>query len=71
VAQTRSGSSSEGGLLEFRHFLDDMRQAGEGETPRPVRTKCLIRRGRAYDLTVFISRADGEAHTHIVLLYDP
>jgi len=38
---------------------------------RPVHALCLRRRCASYDLTVFISRAETEAHTHIVLLYEP
>lgn len=71
VAKSRSAMSSQGTLQGESNFvLDDSDIAGPGE-PRPVRGKCLIRRCPSYDLTVFLTRADDEAYTHIVLLYDP
>ena len=33
--------------------------------------QCLIRRGRSYDITVFITRDASEDDTHIIVVYDP
>jgi hypothetical protein len=40
-------------------------------TLRPVHAVCLRRRCGSYDLVVFITRAQNEGHTHIVVLYEP
>jgi hypothetical protein len=53
------------------HLRDDVNDANDSQKSRSVRAKCLSRRCPSYDLTVFITRADDESHTHIVLLYDP
>jgi hypothetical protein len=37
---------------------------------RPVRTKMFGKRTATYDLTMFVSRANDEKHTHIILSYD-
>jgi hypothetical protein len=42
---------------------------GSGKS-RPIRALCLRRRCGSYDLAIFITRAQGEGHTHIVLLYE-
>jgi hypothetical protein len=71
VAQSRLATSSHGTLTESNHWMDDDTAAADAQQSRPVRSKCMIRRCPAYDLSVFITRADGEAPTHIVVLYDP
>ncbi len=37
--------------------------------PRPVRVQCLRETRASYDVVVFITRAEKEAHTHVILLY--
>lgn len=72
MAKSRSAVSSYGTLQgESNHLLDDFDDPNDPQKSRPVRAKCMIRRCPSYDLTVFITRADGEAQTHVVLLYDP
>lgn len=72
VARSQSATSSHGSLQgESNHLLDDHRDPADPEHARAARSKCLIRRCPSYDLTVFITRADEEPYTHIVLLYDP
>jgi hypothetical protein len=41
------------------------------ENDRPVRAVCLRQTCRSYDVVVFITRAEKEEHTHIILLYNP
>ncbi len=41
------------------------------QTVRPVRVQCLRQTCASYGMIVFITRADKETHTHVVLLYDP
>ena len=43
----------------------------DGVGPRKVRIQTFEVRSRSYDLTVFVNRADGDKHTHILLTYDP
>jgi hypothetical protein len=72
AAESQRSTSSFGTLQgESHHILDDFVSAADTNKLRPVASKCLIRRGRSYDLTVLVTSADGEQHTHIVLLYDP
>jgi len=72
AASSRSAVSSSGTLQgESNHLLDDFEDAVQPQKSRPVRVKCLIRRCPSYDMNVLINRADGENHTHILLLYDP
>jgi hypothetical protein len=72
VAKSTSGVSSQGTLKgDSNHVLDDFDDPKDPQAPRPVRSKCLIRRCPSYDLTVFVTRADSENHTHILILYDP
>ncbi|MSR79898.1 MAG: hypothetical protein EXS11_04145 [Gemmataceae bacterium] len=72
VAKSKLAVSSHGNFKgESNHLLDDFVDATDPQKSRPVRVKCMLRRCSSYDLTVFISRAEGENHTHILLLYDP
>lgn len=72
IAKSRSAVSSYGTVQgESNHLLDDFDDPSDPQKSRPIRAKCMIRRCPSYDLTVFITRADDEAHTHVVLLYDP
>jgi hypothetical protein len=54
-------------------FCDDSvgpPRRGASERPRrPVAVRLLVKHAEAYDLTLVISRAAGEGHTHIVLDY--
>jgi hypothetical protein len=72
IVKSQLAFSSEGNIQgESSHVLDDYRDVGETQKARPVRTKCLVRRSPSYDLTVFLTRAETETETHILLLYDP
>lgn len=72
MAASRLATFSQGTLQgESNHLLDDSSDSADHDRPRPVRVKCLIRRCPAYDLTVFITRADDEPRTHVLLTYDP
>ena len=72
VASSRAAMSSRESLHgESNHWLDDCSAAGDPSQLRPLLAKCLVRRCPSYDLTIFITRADGEPQTHITLLYDP
>lgn len=63
-----SGMSTEGGSLFA--FLDGT-DPGPPSKARPVRVLCLRQTCGSYSVVVFITRAEKEAHTHVVLLYDP
>ncbi len=65
-------SEVEGVSGEEKHFLSDneLAPAVPGKA-RPLRAVCLLHRNSSYDLTAFVTRAEGEKHTHIVLLYNP
>lgn len=73
VAKSRTGVSSFGRFPEGQEgfLLDDSSDPTGPNAARSVLTKCLMRRSRSYDLTVVLTRGDGEEHTHILLLYDP
>lgn len=72
VAQSHQAVLSEGNAgAEANYLLDDTADVSEPGRSRPVRVKCLLRRTRSYDMTVFISRAENEDQTHILLVYDP
>jgi serine/threonine protein kinase len=69
--RTSGGRSSEGsstGLVMTGWFADTIKP-GKFD-PRPVRVHCLMRRTPSHAVTVFISKSDGEDHTHIILAYD-
>jgi hypothetical protein len=52
-------------------LIPDTTPAGtKALSARPVRVQCLFRRTTSYAVTVFVSRADSEDHTHIVVAYD-
>jgi hypothetical protein len=52
---------------------DSLREVDDGGPggQRPVKTKMVARRTKLYDLTLVISKADGEKHTRIYLAYYP
>lgn len=52
------------------HIRDNGLPGGSYNALRPVRAECLISRSRDYFLTVFITQADSEDHTHIVVAND-
>ena len=33
--------------------------------------QCLVYTCRSYNVTIFVSRADDEQHTHVLLVYHP
>lgn len=62
---TRAGLLDEEALV---YSTDSTRPDGK---PRPVRVQAVGRRTATHDVTVVISRAEGEEHTHVVLLWFP
>ena len=60
-----------GGAGEAHVFQDDSVQPGAKSEPRPVVVRILVNRTKGHDLTLVISRAKGEDHTHIALTYFP
>lgn len=60
-----------GSAGEARVFQDDSIQPGVRAGPRPVVVRVLVQRAKGHDLTLVISRAKGEDHTHIALTYFP
>lgn len=66
---TSGGFSSEAGPASVMNVRDNGLESSL--EMRPVRVECLARRTRAYTVTVFISRADDENLTHIIVLYSP
>jgi hypothetical protein len=61
-------TSTEGGFLLA---LTDGRDPGPASKVRPVRVLCLRQKCGSYSVVVFITRAEKEAQTHVILLYDP
>ena len=59
-----------GGPGEAHVFQDDSVQPG-GKAERPVVVRVLVQRAKGHDLTLVLSRAKGEDHTHIALTYFP
>ena len=55
----------------FQLALTDGQDPGPASKARPVRVLCLRQTCGSYSVVVFITRAEKEAHTHVVLLYDP
>ena len=72
VATSRRASSHSGSLQGVATLvLDDEERADDSGRSRPVRSKTLIRRSPSYDATVMLTQADGEAHVHGTLLFEP
>lgn len=72
AAKSKSAIAKHGNMQgEENYLLDDFEDVSEIPKTRTVRIKCLFRRCPAYDVTVFISRAENEKQTHLLLLYDP
>lgn len=61
--------SSDSGPATNSHLRDN--GSSNSFDPRPVRVECLTRRCRSYTVTVFISRAENEDLTHVIVLYSP
>ena len=55
----------------FQLALADGKDPAPGSEARPVRVLCLRQTCASYSTVAFITRADNEAHTHVILLYDP
>jgi len=55
----------------FQLALADGKDPGPGSEARPVRVLCLRQTCASYTAVAFITRAENEAHTHVILLYDP
>jgi len=72
VATSRKAFSHSGSLQGVATLvLDDAEVPGDPGGPRPVRSKTLIRRSPSYDVIVMLTQADGEAHVHGTLLFEP
>ena len=63
-----NGTSTEAG---FQLAFTDGQEPGPASKARPVRVLCLRQTCGSYSVVVFITRAEEEAHTHVILLYDP
>jgi hypothetical protein len=61
-------TSTDGGFQLAFADGQDLSHAGNA---RPVRVLCLRQTCASYNVVVFVTRADKEAHTHVILLYDP
>jgi hypothetical protein len=55
----------------FQLAFADGRDPGPAQNARPVRVLCMRQSCASYSAVVFITRADKEEHTHVILLYDP
>ena len=65
----RAGLSSSGfGRGTYCYAVDAGQPDGK---PRKARDATFAVRSQGYDLNVFVSRAEGEAYTHITLTLDP
>ena len=66
------GETGTGGKATEAHaFADDSVQPGAKSESRPVVVRVLVQRTKAHDLTLVISKAQGEDYTHISLTYFP
>ena len=67
-----SGETGTGDKEPEAHvFQDDSVQPGAKAELRPVVVRVLVQRTKAHDLTLVISKAQGEDYTHIALTYFP
>jgi hypothetical protein len=66
-----SETGAGGKAAKVRVFQDDSIQPGAKAEARPVMVRILVQRAKDYDLTLVISQAKGEDHTHIALTYFP
>jgi hypothetical protein len=55
----------------FQLAFTDGQDPGQASEARPVRVLCFRHMCRSYSVVVFITRAETEALTHVILLYDP
>jgi hypothetical protein len=65
------GQASRGGAEEAWACLDDSVQPGVKHEMRLVTVRVFVQRKKEYYVTLVISRAKGEDHTHISLTYLP
>jgi hypothetical protein len=72
------GAASDFGLTNmtsteagFQLAFADGQDPGPASKARPVRVLCLRQTCGSYSVVVFITRAEKEADTHVILLYDP
>jgi hypothetical protein len=70
-ADQPGGHGIGGGEGESRAFQDDSVQPGVKAEQRPVVVRILVQRAKSYDLTLVITKAKGEDHTHVALTYFP
>jgi hypothetical protein len=68
---TRFNFGPNGAYAEEWFVLNDSRSPNSANQDRPVKMKMFGRRTLTYDLTMLISRANDEKHTHIVLAFYP
>jgi hypothetical protein len=64
-----SSTSSDGGW--HLAFVDNQDIGPPNHKIRPVRVLCLRKSCGSYNVIVFITRVEKEAHTHVVVFYDP
>jgi hypothetical protein len=70
-AGTRGSFDSKTSSLETWFVLTDSLSPEHANRDRPVKAKMFGKRTPVYDLTMLVSRANDEKHTHIVLAYYP
>jgi hypothetical protein len=68
VSTATSGSGSRASGNESVTYQSDSRGP---RGPRPVKSQAFARRERGGSVVVFITRADGEEHTHVLLYWLP
>jgi hypothetical protein len=68
ILAVENGAGAGGGNHDSWFVYDDSRLPNVAQS-RPVRVKMFGKRTPTYDLTMFISRANDEKHTHIILVY--
>jgi hypothetical protein len=63
------GSGGGSGPNDDLHVFHDDSVQPDGTTARPVVVRVFTQRAKRYDVTLVISRAKGEEHTHVSLTY--
>jgi hypothetical protein len=69
VLALENGAGAGGGTSGEWFVANDSLLPDEVAQNRPVRVRMFGKRTPTYDLTMFISRANDEKHTHIILAY--